>query len=130
MENKNIILDKSKSLALLIIKHCRNISEEKKEYVLSRQLMKSGTSIGANIREAKYAESKNDFIHKYKIIHIHGNNFDYPCKNNNPIHLEITLANQNLIYVDANKINYELPIDLDYPNDIKNKEIPIKFNQI
>ena len=74
----------------------------------------------------KFLENNN----KYKIIHIHGNNFDYPCKNNNPIHLEITLANQNLIYVDANKINYELPIDLDYPNDIKNKEIPIKFNQI
>lgn len=67
---------------------------------------------------------------KYKIIHIHGNNFNYSCKNNNPIHLEVTLANQNLIYVDTNKINYELPINLDYPNDIKRDEIPIKFYEI
>jgi four helix bundle protein len=77
MESKNILLDKSKSLALLIIKHSRNISEEKKVYVLTRQLMKSGTSIGANIREAKYAESKNDFIHKYKISLKESNETEY-----------------------------------------------------
>ncbi|MFN9321652.1 MAG: four helix bundle protein, partial [Chitinophagales bacterium] len=77
MENKNALLDKSKSLALLIIKHCRNISEVKKEYILTRQLMKSGTSIGANIREAKYAESKNDFIHKYKISLKEANETEY-----------------------------------------------------
>ena len=70
-------LDKSKSLAPLIIKHCRNISELKKEYILTRQLMKSGTSIGANIREAKYAESKNDFIHKYKISLKEANETEY-----------------------------------------------------
>ena len=77
MENKNALLDKSKSLAPLIIKHCRNISELKKEYILTRQLMKSGTSIGANIREAKYAESKNDFIHKYKISLKEANETEY-----------------------------------------------------
>jgi four helix bundle protein len=40
---------------------------EKKEFVLSKQILRSGTSIGANIREAEYAESKPDFIHKLKI---------------------------------------------------------------
>lgn len=67
MEEKNVLLAKSKQFALKIIQLNFKLIEEKKEYVLSRQILKSGTSIGANIREAKYSESKNDFIHKYKI---------------------------------------------------------------
>ncbi len=43
------------------------MSEQKKEYVLSKQLLRSGTSIGANLREAEYAQSKPDFIHKLSI---------------------------------------------------------------
>ncbi len=67
MESKNLLLDKSKAFALKIIKLSVILSDSKKEYVLSRQILKSGTSIGANIRESKYTESKNDFIHKFKI---------------------------------------------------------------
>ena len=52
--------------ALKIIEYAE-LLEEKRKYVLSRQLTKSGTSIGANIREAQNAESLNDFIHKMKI---------------------------------------------------------------
>jgi hypothetical protein len=66
---------------------------------------------------------------KYKIIHIHGNNF-HRNKNNNPTICEITFANSDLVYVDKNKINYELPINLDYPNIIGTDQIPIKFRKI
>ncbi len=62
----NIILEKSFRFALDIINYCEQL-ENLKKYVISNQLLKSGTSIGANIREAQNAESKNDFIHKFKI---------------------------------------------------------------
>ncbi len=63
---KNPAVDKSIEIALLIIEFCEVLQAEKK-YVISRQLLKSGTSIGANIHEAQNAESKADFIHKIKI---------------------------------------------------------------
>lgn len=63
---RNLILDKSLEFALTIIEYCEGIQANKK-YVISNQLLKSGTSIGANIREAQNAESKADFIHKLKI---------------------------------------------------------------
>ena len=53
------------------------ILEEKKKFVISRQLLKSGTSIGANIREAQSAESKADFIHKLKIAHKEAEETEY-----------------------------------------------------
>ena len=67
MEKKNLIKDKSFQFALTIIQLYKYIIEEKKEFVLSKQLLRSGTSIGANIREANNAESKADFIHKMAI---------------------------------------------------------------
>ena len=66
MEN-NIILDKSKAFAVRIIKFYQYLCDEKKEFVLSKQLLRSGTSIGANARESKNAQSKADFIHKLSI---------------------------------------------------------------
>ena len=63
---KNVIVDLSFQFALKIIEYAE-LLEEKKKYVLARQIIKSGTSIGANIREAQNAESLNDFIHKMKI---------------------------------------------------------------
>jgi len=66
MEKRNEILDLSFEFAVKIIQYCE-ILEEKKRFVLARQLLKSGTSIGANVREAQGAESKADFIHKLKI---------------------------------------------------------------
>ena len=61
------LLDKSKAFALRIIKVCNEVKREKKESVLTNQLVRSGTSIGANIREAFYAHSKADFVAKLQI---------------------------------------------------------------
>jgi four helix bundle protein len=66
MEKKNAILEKSFAFALLIIEYTEEMELQKK-YVLSRQLLRSGTSIGANIYEAQSCESRADFIHKLKI---------------------------------------------------------------
>lgn len=63
----NIIREKSYAFAVGIIKLYQKVSGDNKEYVLSRQLLKSGTSIGANVREAINAESGPDFIHKLAI---------------------------------------------------------------
>ena len=60
--------DKSKAFALKIIKVCNEIKREKRESVLTNQLLRSGTSIGANIREAMYAHSKADFIAKFDLL--------------------------------------------------------------
>lgn len=63
---ENIIKNLSLQFALQIIDFC-DILESKRKYVVGNQLLKSGTSIGANIREAQNAESINDFLHKMKI---------------------------------------------------------------
>ena len=65
-EQENIIVKLSFEFALKIISYCE-ILESQRKYVIANQLLKSGTSIGANIREAQNAESKADFIHKFKI---------------------------------------------------------------
>ena len=61
------LLFKSKAFALEIIRVCNNIKRLQKETILTNQLVRSGTSIGANIREAFYAHSKADFIAKLQI---------------------------------------------------------------
>lgn len=62
MEKENIIVSKTNDFALDIIAFCE-ISEQNRKFVISNQLLKSGTSIGANVHEAQNAESKADFIH-------------------------------------------------------------------
>jgi four helix bundle protein len=64
---ENILLTKSYSFALRIVKLSQYLVEEKKEFVLSKQILRSGTSVGANIEEVNQAESKADFIHKLSI---------------------------------------------------------------
>lgn len=66
MEKKNEVLDLSFEFALNIIRFCE-LLEDQKRYVIARQLLRAGTSIGANINEAQNAESKSDLIHKLKI---------------------------------------------------------------
>jgi four helix bundle protein len=67
METKdNVIIKLTFQFALDIVKYCESLQEDKK-FIIANQLLKSGTSIGANIREAQNAESKADFIHKFKI---------------------------------------------------------------
>ena len=61
------LLVKSKQFALDIIKVCNKVKNEKRESVLTNQLIRSGTSVGANIREAFYGYGKNDFIAKLQI---------------------------------------------------------------
>ena len=67
MEDKdNIIIKLTFHFALDIIKYCESLQDDKK-FIIANQLLKSGTSIGANIREARCEDYKSDFIHKFKI---------------------------------------------------------------
>ncbi|MDD3775956.1 MAG: four helix bundle protein [Sulfurovaceae bacterium] len=63
----NAILEKSFAFSVRVVRLYRYLCDEKKEYVLSKQLLRSGTSIGANINEAQAGQSKNDFIAKMSI---------------------------------------------------------------
>ena len=65
--NDNILVNKSFKFAIRIVKLYKYLCDSKKEYTLSKQLLRSGTSIGANINEAQEAQSKNDFISKLSI---------------------------------------------------------------
>ena len=65
--SNSIMRDKSKEFAKCIVFLCRNMKVEHKETVLINQLLRSGTSIGANIHEAQYAQGKKDFISKLEI---------------------------------------------------------------
>lgn len=67
MKSNNVIVEKSKSFAVRIIKLYQYLAQEKKELVLSNQLLRSGTSIGANVKEAVRGQSKADFYAKLNI---------------------------------------------------------------
>ena len=82
-DKENVIVDLSFTFALKIIKYAE-LLEKNHRYIIARQLLKSGTSIGANVREAQNAESKNDFIHKFKIAAKEADETEYwllLCKN-------------------------------------------------
>lgn len=64
---ENILFDKAEKFALRIIKFCNILKEKNKEFIISKQLFRSGTSIGANIAESVYASSKADFVNKLQI---------------------------------------------------------------
>ncbi len=64
---ESILREKSKDFAKRIVFLCRDIKSNQKESVLTNQLLRSGTSIGANIHEAQYAQGRNDFISKLEI---------------------------------------------------------------
>lgn len=67
MEKPFDIKERSFEFALEIVKLCQTIQRDKKEFVLSKQLLRSGTAVGALIREAQNAESSKDFVHKMAI---------------------------------------------------------------
>jgi len=75
-DKENVIVTKSLQFAVEIVKFAEKLETEKK-FVISRQILKSGTSIGANVREAQNAESKSDFIHKLKIAAKEAEETDY-----------------------------------------------------
>ena len=64
---ENVVKNKSFAFAVRVVKLYQFLCEQKKEFVLSKQLLRSGTSVGAMIREAEHAETKNDFKHKMGI---------------------------------------------------------------
>ena len=73
----SVLKEKSYAFALKIIKAYKYLVKEKKEHVLSKQLLRSGTAIGALVREAEYAQSKSDFVSKMSIALKEANETDY-----------------------------------------------------
>ena len=67
MAKENVLKDKSFLFAVRIVNLYKYLCEENKKYIMSKQVMRSGTSVGAMIREAEHSESKADFIHKLAI---------------------------------------------------------------
>lgn len=67
MMRKNVVKDKSFDFAIRIVRLYQFLVVEKKEFVLSKQILRSGTSVGAMVREAEHSETKKDFIHKMAI---------------------------------------------------------------
>ena len=78
-ERKNIIVEKTYAFALQIVQLYKSLVE-KKEFVLSKQVLRSGTSVGANFHEAIASESKKDFIHKLSIAAKEARETDYWLK--------------------------------------------------
>lgn len=74
---KNIIKEKTFAFGIRIVKLAKHLESNKKEFVLSKQIKRSGTAPGALVREAEYAESTNDFIHKNSIALKEANETDY-----------------------------------------------------
>ena len=98
---ENIIKNKSFEFALRIIQLYKYLTTEQKEYIMSKQLLRSGTAIGALVRESEHAESKADFIHKLSIALKEANETEY----------WLDLLNQSS-YIDKNR-------QVSISNDIK-----------
>ena len=77
MAKDNLVKDKSFAFALRVVKLYRILCEERGEYVLSKQMLRSGTAIGALIRESEHAQSKADFINKLSIALKEANETEY-----------------------------------------------------
>ena len=76
----NVLLSKSKAFAVRIVRLCRYLQEEKREFVLSKQLLRCGTGIGANAAEAQRGQSKADFAAKMSIALKEANETEYWLK--------------------------------------------------
>lgn len=77
MKNNNVIVIKSKAFAVRIINMYKYLCKTQKEYVLSKQLLRCGTSIGANIHEGIYAQSTADFVNKMQVALKEANETQY-----------------------------------------------------
>jgi four helix bundle protein len=69
MKKDNVIKKKSFDFAVSVVNLYKHLTKEKKEYVMSKQLLRSGTSVGANIEEAIGGQSDKDFLHKFSIAY-------------------------------------------------------------
>lgn len=76
-EQDNTVREKSFAFALRVVKLARYLAEEKREFVLSKQVLRSGSAIGALVREAEHAESRADFVHKMSIALKEANETEY-----------------------------------------------------
>jgi four helix bundle protein len=97
MKDSNVVKEKSYKFALNIISVVQRIQNDKNEYVLSKQLMRSGTSIEANVEEAIGAQSRKDFLHKISVAYKEARETNYwirLLKDSNLIHK--TLADKLL----------------------------------
>lgn len=101
--SKSIAIDKSLMFAVEIVNLYKYLSQEKRELVLSKQVLRSGTSVGAMIREAEHAQSKPDFIHKLSIAQKEINETIYWLEL-----LHITNYIVNNIFIKLNDIAIEL----------------------
>ena len=77
MKTENVIKEKSYAFALRMKKAYKFLTAEQKEFILSKQMLRSGTSIGALVREAEFAQSTPDFIHKLSIALKEANETEY-----------------------------------------------------
>ena len=94
-DKENVIVTKTINFSLTIIQYCE-VLEQNRKYVIARQLLRSGTSIGANVFEAQNAESKADFIHKMKIAAKEASETLYwliLCERNESYHFEQRIRN-------------------------------------
>ncbi len=98
--NESIIYDKSLAFAQRIVRVYKVLAGERKEYVMSKQLLRSGTSIGANVSEAIYAQSRPDFIHKMSIALKEAHETEYWLK----------LLNSGEYFIDKEYISLEADI--------------------
>lgn len=101
--SKSIAIDKSLMFAVEIVNLYKYLSQEKRKFVLSKQVLRSGTSVGAMIREAEHAQSKPDFIHKLSIAQKEINETIYWLEL-----LHITNYIVNNIFIKLNDIAIEL----------------------
>jgi len=97
IQSENIILKKTIEFSLLVIEYVE-LLENQKKFIVARQLLRSATSIGANIHEAQNAESKLDFIHKFKIA----------AKEIEETKYWLVLCNQSKSYPDCNHLTERL----------------------
>ena len=74
---ENVVAGKSFAFAKRIVRLCRFLRQSRDEYVITKQLLRSGTSIGANVAEAKYAQSRPDFVSKLSIALKEAGETDY-----------------------------------------------------
>lgn len=74
---ENILLEKSYQFALRIVKLCRFLNDEKHEFVISKQILFSGTSIGSQVEEAQQGENRADFLHQISIANKHAFKTNY-----------------------------------------------------
>ncbi len=98
VKGENVLKTKSYQFALKVVRLCQKLQVDKREFILSKQLLRSGTAIGALTEEANQAESKADFIHKLSIANKEANESQYWLR---------LMIDSDLIAIDEGKLLLE-----------------------